>query len=197
MKKLLVILVMSLFLITPSQTNDISDFQIEGMSVGDSALDYFSKKEIEVAFSIVKSSYNSDKFKRALFRSSNFEIYDAIMIHSKKIDKTYKIYSLSSVLKFPKDFKSCNTKKKEIVSDFKNMFVDYKITQFENRKIKQDKEGQSFVNNTSFNFNDGSSARVMCYDWSNEAEQKSFIDHLRVALSSKEFNIWIENEAYK
>ena len=197
MKKLFVIIILSLSFITPSQTDDISDFQIEGVSVGDSALDYFSKKEIEKAFSIVISSYNSDKFKRALFFSSNFEIYDAIMIHSKKIDKTYKIYSLSAVLDFPKDFKSCNTKKKEIVNDLKNTFIDYKINEFENRKIKQDKEGKSFANSTTFKFNDGSSARVFCYNWSNEAEQKGFLDHLRISLNSKEFNIWLNNEAYK
>ena len=107
MKKLFIIIILSLCFTTPSHTNDISDFQIEGVSVGDSALDYFSKEEIEKAFSIVKSSYDSDKFKRALFFSPNFEIYDAMMIHSKKIDKTYKIYSLSSVLEFPKDFKNC------------------------------------------------------------------------------------------
>ena len=197
MKKLFIIIILSLCFTTPSYTNDISDFQIEGVSVGDSALDYFSKEEIEKAFSIVKSSYDSDKFKRALFFSPNFEIYDAMMIHSKKIDKTYKIYNLSSVLDFPKDFKNCNIKKKEIVSDLKNTFVDYKINEFENRKIRQDKEGQSFANNTTFKFNDGSSARVMCYDWSNEAEQKGFVDHLRISLNSKEFNIWLNNEAYK
>ena len=46
MKKFLLILILSLFLITPSQADDIRDFQIEGMSIGDSALDYFSEQEI-------------------------------------------------------------------------------------------------------------------------------------------------------
>ena len=46
MKNLLGILVLSLFLITPSQADDIRDFQIEGMSIGDSALDYFSEEKI-------------------------------------------------------------------------------------------------------------------------------------------------------
>ena len=46
MKKLLGILVLGLFLITPSQADDIRDFQIEGISVGDSLLDYFSLSEI-------------------------------------------------------------------------------------------------------------------------------------------------------
>ena len=47
MKKLLAIVVLSLFLITPSQANDIRDFQIEGMSIGDSLLDNFSEKQIK------------------------------------------------------------------------------------------------------------------------------------------------------
>ena len=46
MKKLLAIIILSLCFITPSQADDIRDFQIEGMSVGDSLLDYFSEKEI-------------------------------------------------------------------------------------------------------------------------------------------------------
>ena len=47
MKKLLGIVVLGLFLITPSQADDISDFEIEGMSIGDSLLDYFSESKIK------------------------------------------------------------------------------------------------------------------------------------------------------
>ena len=47
MKKLLGILVLGLFLITPSQADDIRDFQIEGMSIGDSLLDYFGEDKIK------------------------------------------------------------------------------------------------------------------------------------------------------
>ncbi len=53
-------MVLGLFLITPSLADDIRDFQIEGMSVGDSALDYFSKKKIDSSY---KGSYpKSNKF---------------------------------------------------------------------------------------------------------------------------------------
>ena len=38
MKKLLAIVVLGLCLITPSLADDISDFEIEGMSIGDSLL---------------------------------------------------------------------------------------------------------------------------------------------------------------
>ena len=46
MKKLLGILVLGLFLITPSLADDIRDFQIEGLSIGDSLLEFFSKEEM-------------------------------------------------------------------------------------------------------------------------------------------------------
>ena len=45
MKKLLAIIVLSLCLITPSQGDDITDFQIEGMSLYESALNYFSEEK--------------------------------------------------------------------------------------------------------------------------------------------------------
>ena len=41
MKKLLWIVVLGLLLSTNAYADDISDFQIEGMSLGDSALKYY------------------------------------------------------------------------------------------------------------------------------------------------------------
>ena len=44
--------------------DDISDFQIEGISVGDSLLDYFSKKEIEKNKIFEKEQGNKAKWPR-------------------------------------------------------------------------------------------------------------------------------------
>ena len=46
MKKLFITLFLSLFFITSSQADDIRDFQIEGISVGDSLLDYIPEEKI-------------------------------------------------------------------------------------------------------------------------------------------------------
>ena len=47
MKRLSLYLFLILFTLqTPSQADDIRDFQIEGMSIGDSALDYFSETHL-------------------------------------------------------------------------------------------------------------------------------------------------------
>ena len=50
MKRLSLYLFLIFFTLpTPSWTDDIRDFQIEGISIGDSALDYFSESEIKNA----------------------------------------------------------------------------------------------------------------------------------------------------
>ena len=46
MKKILIIFLFLFNLQSLTKADDISDFEIEGMSIGDSALDYFSKEEI-------------------------------------------------------------------------------------------------------------------------------------------------------
>ena len=46
MKRLLLILILTLSFQSLIKADDIRDFQIEGMSIGDSALDYFSESEI-------------------------------------------------------------------------------------------------------------------------------------------------------
>ena len=62
MKKLLAIVVLGFFLITPSQANEINDFQIGGMSVNDSLLNYFDKnsidKELNTKFTFIYNKEN-------------------------------------------------------------------------------------------------------------------------------------------
>ena len=47
MRVFLVVLLLIFTLKSWSKADDIRDFQIEGISIGDSALDYFPKSEIE------------------------------------------------------------------------------------------------------------------------------------------------------
>ena len=69
MKKTLIILV-SLFS-SLVFANDISDFQIEGISIGDSLLDYMSEKEILKELEKNRDRYqhleDSKKFSKILF----------------------------------------------------------------------------------------------------------------------------------
>ena len=47
MKRLLLILILTFSLQSWTKADDIRDFEIEGISIGDSALDFFSEKDIK------------------------------------------------------------------------------------------------------------------------------------------------------
>ena len=85
MKKLSTYLFLVLFSFqTSSLADDISDFQIEGMSIGDSLLDYVDKDYIEK-----KKKYYPNSKKWAYFAKGNqsFEIYGGFQAHFKDNNK--------------------------------------------------------------------------------------------------------------
>ena len=103
-------MVLGLFLIIPSRADDIKDFQIEGMSLGDSLLNYFSEEKI--LNSKRNYSYKDDKFYPVGFNYENFFlIYNSVDIHLKKNDKKYIPYAIDGII-FYDDIKDCYKKKK-------------------------------------------------------------------------------------
>ena len=85
MKKFLAILILIFTLPTPSQADDIRDFQIEGMSIGDSLLDYFSEEEIKT--NIKKTKFKKKNYIKIVLykeKNKNVKLYDYLQIYIKK-----------------------------------------------------------------------------------------------------------------
>ena len=103
-----------LFLILSIQSwtkaDDISDFEIEGMSIGDSALDYFSESRIKQT---MRTDFpKSKKFSRSFgLKLSNMTTYDNITIYFKTNDKKYKMAAISGAIMFKNNIKDCYPKK--------------------------------------------------------------------------------------
>jgi|TARA_Y100000310_G_C20092653_1_gene539002 hypothetical protein len=96
MKKLSTYLFLVLFSFSaPSYAEDISEYQIEGISIGDSLLDHLSKEEIIKELEITKPAYNylNDDFGE-VYLFSNFDTYDNLSFFVKPKDKHYTIYSI-------------------------------------------------------------------------------------------------------
>ena len=194
MKKLLGILVLNLlFISTPSYADDIQDFQIEGMSIGDSLLDYFSKDEIE---NRIITYYFKKKFGVILFEDKRFEVYEAIQIHYKPKDEKYIIYGIDGNLYFTNNMEECYKKKIEIVKELNAIFKDAKIIN-KKKSHEADKTGDSKHDITGFRFNKGGYIAVDCTDWSTKLNSEGWTDELKVAIISKIFDNFINNEAYE
>tara|TARA_B100001971_G_scaffold174501_1_gene167813 strand:- start:20 stop:601 length:582 start_codon:yes stop_codon:yes gene_type:complete len=193
MKKLLTILITILVLQAPSLADDISDFQIEGISIGDSLLDYFSEEEIKAKGNFV---YKSKKFITFSTKSKS-NVYERLQVNYKSKDKKYLIHGVSGYLRFDNNMKACKKKKKEIVRELKDIFKDIKII-VQDKKHDYDKSGKTMVYGTFMDFKSGGYSDVYCTDWSNELTQKNgWYDALEIKIGSEEFDNFLRNEAYK
>ena len=191
MKRLsLYLFLIRLTLQTPSQADDIRDFQIEGMSIGDSALDYFTKDEMEK----YKSYYPKSK-KWVMFakRVSSFETYDSIQIHFKDSDSKYIIGTLDGSINYINNMKDCYKKMDEVENEISKIFKNTKQTRKENISHSWDKSGKSKVTSIEYLFESGDIAILECVDWSDELD---FTDSLTLKIGTKEFVYFIQNEAY-
>ena len=80
MKKLSTYLFLILFSFSaPSFADDIRDFQIEGMSIGDSLLDYMSEDEINNS----KRDYLKNRKYYVVFITNSLKDYDVIDVYLK------------------------------------------------------------------------------------------------------------------
>ena len=164
----------------PSQADDIRDFQIEGMSIGDSLLNYMSENEIKKYDKPIYLHPGSDKYKSAYLSRKNFQTYKRVKISYLKDDKKYKIESLVGMIFFPNNIKSCLKLKNKIEKDFDTIFP---IAKKKSGTIKKgyDRTGKSTTTMSEYVLPSEDAAIISCDDWSNEmTERENFIDQLNV-----------------
>lgn len=174
-----------------TKADGVENFTIEGMSVGESLLDHFDKTTIDNKKSL--PAWKSKKFLRFV-TLENLNTYDAVLIYFINEKKNYKISSMSAIKEYARDFKNCMKEKEKITKEFKGLFEDFETDSY-TMPHNQDKSGKSKVNVIDFDFNNGSSARIMCTDWSDEKEKDkdyNYVDELRVSLLSKEYSKFLE-----
>ena len=179
-----------LFFSSSVVADDISDFQIEGMSVGDSLLSFFSKNEIEKSTSEYYPKSNA-YYQKGFKINSN--LYDRLEIFLKNNDNDFIIKGIGGKKYFKDNIDDCYSLKKNISSDISSLFKDVKIIDGKKRKHYYDTTGKSFTTDYQINFNDKSFITISCYDWSNDL---NITDSLKVYIQSKEIFNFLTNEAY-
>ena len=172
--------------------DDISDFQIEGMSVGDSLLDYFS--EGEIINNIQKKQYpKSDKFIINVFINEPFfQTYKQITIKYKKNDNNFIIHNISGGIYYNDNFNNCLNKMTEVEKDL-SIFFNTAEKRKGSKKHSYDKSGKSIIHAIEYDLESGGTIQIKCTDWS---EAINMIDNLSISVTTDEFVNFILTEAY-
>ena len=201
MKRLSLYLFLILFTFqTSSWADDIRDFEIEGMSIGDSILDYFTEEQIKkntFPGNNGKSYFRVKKFNIVdFYKHGTFEIYDNIQFMHKTSDKKYIIYYIAGDVDFPNDIQKCLKKKKEVIEIVSSDFNHLKRKDG-TYKHSVDKSGKSKVHSTEFYLQSGENIELACYEYSKEFEKKNnTINYFRLSVKTNEIIYFLRNEAY-
>ena len=190
MKKLLIVFV---FFTTISNlvSDDIKDFEINGMSIGDSAINHFSKNALDN-----KRFMYDDKRFSAISKLLDTGPYEGVSVEVETNDKNYIIKAMNGKILYDnKNFEDCYKNEKKIVSELKVIFKNNaKYNNWGKSPHPGDKSGKSVGSHHQFDMNDGSGfIMVECMDWSIES---GYTDNLKVSIITDEFNDWL-TEVYK
>ena len=104
-----------LFFSSLGVADDISDFQIEGISIGNSALKFFNLNQIKNN----EFDYYDDKtfIPVQIDRLSFFETYESVDFRYKQGDSDYIIHSLAGVINYDNNIEECYPKMDLIVTN--------------------------------------------------------------------------------
>ena len=171
--------------------DDVRDFEIEGISIGDSLLDHFKIKTIKSAR---KYEYKNTKFYSIDIWSDKFNQYAAIQFHLKEKDKKYVIHSLSGTLIFGKlgiyDSKSndvCKNKKKLIMDSINSVFPNADVQSYDDLDA-DDGYGQKALRSETYYRLDLGEIWIQCVTWGKKTKKKqNLYDNLRFTLLTPEF----------
>ena len=189
MRVFIAVLVLIFSLQSWTKADDISDFEIEGMSIGVSLLDYFSEEEILNKEKIFFKK--SKKYYRIAFNLNNSDLYEAIAFFIKDNDKGYIIYGLEGFKE--EDYNSCKKKQKKIAKEFREFFSNYREKSYEET---HNRDSDSIFYSFDFIFKDESATRIICTDWSKKMENIFYYDNLAVYLYNADFRKWLNTKAY-
>ncbi len=174
-----------------TKADDIRDFEIEGMSVGDSLLEYFSEKEINKKINSKSTyRYTNNAYVSILIKSEKFKIYEEIGAVFKPNDNKFILQSIEGTFNYGSKVNECYKKQNIITADLKKTFSNTTEFKTYTREYTADKTGKSTSKYNRFTFSNGSAISVVCYDM-----DKGFIDpndQLYLAISSEKFMEWID-----
>ena len=194
MKKFLTILILIFTFQTPSWADDIRDFQIEGISIGDSLLDIATEKEINKAKS--SSQYPNDKFIiYYLEELKPLKNYDWVTVSTKKNDKNYIVTNIGGAINYKK-LDKCLELQKEIQKNVERLFKTID-KQEDIYASQQDKTGNSKVYGVQYYlkpYPSNESIAINCYHMTDASNIQR---GLKVTVNSEEYAYFIINEAYK
>ena len=190
MKRLLLILILTFSFQSLSKADDIRDFEIEGMSIGDSLLKFMSIVEIKKALNNA-SFYKNKKFAVIFSNIKTKEFDENVQVTFNPKDKKYIIEALMVIKDFNENFEECKKEKSKRIDEIISLFSNTERVDVD-EVHRGDKSGNSFDYISTFHLNSGGYFNIKCTDYGEEAfKLNGWYDVLTMSIGSQKFKKFI------
>ena len=194
MKRLLLILILTFSFQSWTKADDVRDLEIEGMSLGDSLLEFFDERTIKKG--IRNHTYADDTFFDVeIYGHKLFNKYQNVSFSLKKNDKKYKIYQIVGFNIYENNIEECLNQVDIISKNISGVLKDTdKVKSTQNHE--GDPTGNSKVKQIVYWHKSGS-VFIECVNWSEKiTKEKMWGDNLSVGVAVSEFDTWLNTKAY-
>ena len=191
MKKLLRITVLSMLLSIQVYADDINDFQIEGISIGDSLLNFASKENIDA--NKYDNQNSNDKY--IIYKADKFiqiKQYDYLGVTIKKNDIKYIVSSLSGRIYY-KNLNECYKTRKQIKRDLEKII---KFNDIEKKKYKS-QDGKATIYALQLYLKPYPSLESIVLNCNHYSDKSKFKNNLSVSINPQEYAFYLINEAHE
>ena len=194
MRTILITLILIFGFQSLTKADDIKEFELEGISLYESALNHFTVNELQKD---TVNNYTSNKYTTSNIYDG-LDMYDYIQISYKTNDRKYIIQDISAAKNIK--YEECISQLDQVESDISSIYENSSKISNDGKSTYDhpvDKSGQSKVTDIAWYFNTGDVIVAQCYNWQSEFGKKNnFKDSLTIGISNKDIDRWLSNEAY-
>ena len=192
MRAFVLILILIFSFQSIANTDDIRDFEIEGLSIGDNLIEHMTINEI---INNDHGYYPEDSKFYEVAYSGNLTQYEYVNVGIKRNDDNFKIFFIRG-MNVVDNKSECLKTKKIIAEELKKLFPKFYFLEG-SQKHYYYKNSTQFISQFSVtsDANRSDHARVECLIYSDKDKKihGDFVSTLEVIIAAKEFSKWLNS----
>ena len=190
MKRLLAYLfiVLGLGLTFSVNADDIENFQIEKISIGDSLLDHFSIKFINKNKKPVKVGKKKFKEYNVVYKKKDNQVYDLVRLVFRTDNTKYIISEIVGRKYYKNNINQCYKTQNIISNNIEKALQNSEKIETGIIKNKSYPNGDSYIKDMFFYLNNKDIISINCYDYSKKDTRSK--DRLNVKFFTREYLDW-------
>ena len=190
MKMFITIFFLMLFSQSWVKADDITDLQIEGIGIGDSLLNFHSKKYLTKKKNYVYRGGKEFKEYSKIILTEGSEIYEQRRYYFKSDDEKFLVTGISAKNYYKNNISECYDDQKIIANEIESTIDFFDKRTYPKSKVDAYPDGNSYITQIWLEIS-GGVIGINCYDWSSKDNPHN-IDMLSIAIFTDDYNKFLD-----